>query len=119
MDLVAHIRDFFTAAHSWLRVKKDILNNLNIFPVPDGDTGTNMLNTIASVAECMQNEYDSLQELSGALIDSALWGARGNSGVILANFLKGFFNTIGQAGTETPSFTDLAALLDWPTCLTS
>ena len=107
MDTKVYIREYFSAAHSWLRIRKDILNNLNIFPVPDGDTGTNMLNTVASAAECMQKDFDTLQELSNALIDSALWGARGNSGVILANFFKGFFNSMGQCRTEEPGFKHL------------
>jgi len=111
MTAIEYIKEYFTAAHSWLRVKKDIVNKLNIFPVPDGDTGTNMLNTIASAAESVQEEHSSLASLSSALIDRALWGARGNSGVILANFLKGFFSRLTQSSNGEISFAGLASAL--------
>ena len=111
MNITDRIQEYLLAAHSWLKVKKDIVNNLNIFPVPDGDTGTNMLNTVASAAESVQEEYTALSDLGRNLIKKALWGARGNSGVILANFFKGFFNSLSLTGTEKPDFKDLAQAL--------
>ena len=66
------------------------LNNINVFPVADGDTGTNMALTMRSVADGALNSYeDSLYGMSRIVADSALMGARGNSGAILAQFFQG------------------------------
>lgn len=67
------------------------LNRMNVFPVPDNDTGTNMALTLQSVAEGAISCHDaSISEMSRRLADSALMGARGNSGAILAQFFQGF-----------------------------
>jgi DAK2 domain fusion protein YloV len=71
------------------------INNMNVFPVPDGDTGTNMLLTLNSIREELSklNDYSMKNVLEKALF-GALMGARGNSGVILSQILKGFFDII-------------------------
>ena len=85
----------FLAAAKNLDAKKEWINELNVFPVPDGDTGTNMSMTIMSAAR----EGDSLKsptmkELAKAISSGSLRGARGNSGVILSQLLRGFCKVI-------------------------
>lgn len=82
------------------------LNEINVFPVPDGDTGTNLALTLNSIAagaqECQQTSFD---KVSDAIADSALTGARGNSGVILAQFFQGLAEaTRGKVRLTTHSF---------------
>jgi len=82
--------DLVSAAAQALEVNRDTINALNVFPVPDGDTGTNMLLTVKSVLDDL-NGYasSSVAEISKKMASSALLGARGNSGLILAQFFKG------------------------------
>ena len=85
----------FLAGAKNLEVKKEWINELNVFPVPDGDTGTNMTLTIMSAVK----EVNSLTEvnmynLSKAISSGSLRGARGNSGVILSQLLRGFTKKI-------------------------
>ncbi len=71
------------------------INNLNVFPVPDGDTGTNMLLTLKAIKEeVFKLESYSIKKISESISFGALMGARGNSGVILSQILKGFFDII-------------------------
>jgi len=75
--------------------RQEYLNKINVFPVPDGDTGTNMAFTLTSIEEGIQNRvYSDIQQMSMAIADSALDGARGNSGAILAQFFVGFADGI-------------------------
>jgi DAK2 domain fusion protein YloV len=75
------------------------INDLNVFPVPDGDTGTNMLLTLKSVREELLKLKDfSLKSVLDTASFGALMGARGNSGVILSQILKGFFDIIVKSG---------------------
>ena len=81
-----------------LEQNKKIVDALNVFPVPDGDTGTNMFLTIKSaVAETNKITENDLPTLAEALSKGALRGARGNSGVITSQILKGFCSVIGQS----------------------
>ncbi|MBC7333214.1 MAG: DAK2 domain-containing protein [Actinobacteria bacterium] len=75
------------------------INSLNVFPVPDGDTGTNMLLTLKSIREELTNEGESfsLKTLAERISFGALMGARGNSGVILSQILKGFLDVVKSA----------------------
>ncbi|HZX20993.1 MAG TPA: DAK2 domain-containing protein [Clostridia bacterium] len=74
-----------------LEKNKDIVNSLNVFPVPDGDTGTNMSLTMQSaVREINAAKIDTLESVSGAAANGSLMGARGNSGVILSQLFRGF-----------------------------
>ena len=75
--------------------RQEYLNKINVFPVPDGDTGTNMAYTLTSIEEGIQNNaYSDIKKMSMAIADSALDGARGNSGAILAQFFVGFADGI-------------------------
>ena len=78
-----------------LEIKKNWINELNVFPVPDGDTGTNMTLTIMSAATEVNKLSDaSIDELAKAISAGSLRGARGNSGVILSQLLRGFTKVI-------------------------
>ncbi|MDD7268159.1 MAG: DAK2 domain-containing protein [Lachnospiraceae bacterium] len=81
----------FLAGAKNIEVKKEWINELNVFPVPDGDTGTNMTMTImAAAAEVAAVTEISMQAVCKAISSGALRGARGNSGVILSQLLRGF-----------------------------
>ena len=87
----------FLAGAKNLELKKEWINELNVFPVPDGDTGTNMTMTIMSaVREVQELEKISMKELSKAISSGSLRGARGNSGVILSQLLRGFTKGIRE-----------------------
>lgn len=75
--------------------RQEYLNKINVFPVPDGDTGTNMAYTLTTIEEGVRNKiYKDIKSMSMAIADSALDGARGNSGAILAQFFVGFSDGI-------------------------
>lgn len=81
----------FLAGAKNLEVKKEWINELNVFPVPDGDTGTNMTLTIMSAANEVRGlDNPSMEALAKAISSGSLRGARGNSGVILSQLLRGF-----------------------------
>lgn len=85
----------FLAGASNLESKKELINELNVFPVPDGDTGTNMTMTIMAAAKAVENVVPmNMEELCKAISGGSLRGARGNSGVILSQLLRGFTKTI-------------------------
>src|SRR5574344_1191103 len=87
-----------------LEVNKSYIDSLNVFPVPDGDTGTNMSLTMASaVKEINATESQSIDVLAAAFSKGALKGARGNSGVISSQIMKGF-------AVETKKKNSLSAL---------
>ena len=93
----ALLRKMFLAGAKNLESKKEIINELNVFPVPDGDTGTNMTLTILSaVREVNQAQDKSMKALSKAMSSGSLKGARGNSGVILSQLLRGFSKVVGN-----------------------
>ena len=74
-----------------LEAKKEWINELNVFPVPDGDTGTNMTLTIMSAASEVNNLSErTMETVAKAISSGSLRGARGNSGVILSQLLRGF-----------------------------
>lgn len=73
-----------------LEAKKDWINELNVFPVPDGDTGTNMTMTIISAVKEVSASADDMKSVCKAISSGSLKGARGNSGVILSQLLRGF-----------------------------
>ena len=81
----------FLAGAQNIEAKKEFINELNVFPVPDGDTGTNMTLTILSAAkEVSAIANPNMENLSKAISSGSLRGARGNSGVILSQLLRGF-----------------------------
>ena len=102
-----NLRNAFEAATRCLERQKDAINALNVFPVPDGDTGTNMLLTMRSVNEwCGQAPASSVGAVTEAMARGALLGARGNSGVILSQFFHGLSQ--GLKGKEESNSEDLA-----------
>ena len=87
----------FLAGAKNLEAKKEWINELNVFPVPDGDTGTNMSMTIMSAAKAVSElENPTMKELAKAISSGSLRGARGNSGVILSQLFGGFTKVIAE-----------------------
>ncbi len=104
------LRDMFIAATDWLEKSALDIDALNVFPVPDGDTGTNMLLTMRSTIEEAYRAPDhSASAVSQAIATGALMGARGNSGVILSQIWRGVAQ--GLAGKEKFTGKDLADAL--------
>ena len=104
------LREMFSAAASWLEKSSAEIDALNVFPVPDGDTGTNMLLTMRSTIEEAYRAPDhSASAVSQAIATGALMGARGNSGVILSQIWRGVAQGLAGKGKFTGS--DLADAL--------
>lgn len=94
------LQNLFGAGGVWLERNVAVVNSLNVFPVPDGDTGTNMLLTMqAAVREARAVSSRSAGEVCAALSHGALLGARGNSGVILSQILRGFARALDHHET--------------------
>ena len=94
VDILAKM---FLAGAQNIEAKKDYINELNVFPVPDGDTGTNMSMTIMSAAkEVKALENPDMVAIAKAISSGSLRGARGNSGVILSQLLRGFTKEIRE-----------------------
>ena len=90
------------AALTWLRTNQEVVNALNVFPVPDGDTGTNMTLTMqAAWDEIKDSPENHFGKMSKAVAHGALMGARGNSGVILSQLWRGFAKGVGDQPTLT------------------
>lgn len=101
----------FQGAVDLLEQSRDHIDSLNVFPVPDGDTGSNMYQTLtAALKEALLIETDNIGMVALAAARGALVGARGNSGVILSQFLQGF--ALALSSIENASASDLAAALD-------
>jgi len=98
-DLSRAVRTF----EALLRAQKEVINRLNVYPVPDGDTGTNMALTMASVAQRLGElpENAPLGDVTGAIAMASLMGARGNSGVILSQMLRGLLADLSPVGEVT------------------
>ena len=89
------LRKMFLSGARNLEIRKNWINELNVFPVPDGDTGTNMTMTIMSAAgDVNAIPNPTIDDLAKAISSGSLRGARGNSGVILSQLLRGFTNAI-------------------------
>jgi DAK2 domain fusion protein YloV len=94
----SQLRDMFAAAAAWLEKHADSVNAINVFPVPDGDTGTNMYLTMRSVMEEAWRCPDGgVGAIMAAMSRGALMGARGNSGVILSQIIRGMARGVGEA----------------------
>ena len=99
----AMLRKMVISGANYLEENKEYVNSLNVFPVPDGDTGTNMSLTMkSSVKELNMCTTNDMETICDAISKGALKGARGNSGVILSQIMKGF----------TSYFTNLKEILD-------
>ncbi|MCL1886073.1 MAG: DAK2 domain-containing protein [Dehalococcoidia bacterium] len=107
----SEFRNMFAAAASWLEKSASEIDALNVFPVPDGDTGTNMLLTMRSTIEASYNvgESTSVGAIARAMSNGALMGARGNSGVILSQIWSGI--ATGLSNKDTIDGKDLAGAL--------
>lgn len=90
------LRKMFLSGAKNLELNKEMINELNVFPVPDGDTGTNMTLTIISAAKAVNDlpKDATIDQLARAISSGSLRGARGNSGVILSQLLRGFTKAI-------------------------
>lgn len=105
------LRRAFRLAFDRLEENRETVNALNVFPVPDGDTGTNMSLTLRSgVERCPDDDSVTAGQVAGDLAQGTFFGARGNSGVILSQFFKGFSDALQGKDLCGPS--DLALALD-------
>lgn len=103
-------RDMFVSGANNLQNNKDLVDKLNVFPVPDGDTGTNMSLTISyAIKELSKVENDDITNVGKALSKGSLMGARGNSGVILSQIIRGIAKSV--EGKEALNVVDLANAL--------
>ncbi|HET6578494.1 MAG TPA: DegV family protein, partial [Gemmatimonadales bacterium] len=94
-------RSLFAAA-DWVAAGREEINRINVFPVPDGDTGTNFSLTLRAVADALRALGDApLPETARTAARAAVLGARGNSGMMLAHFLLGFAESLGDRPTAT------------------
>src|SRR5215471_6576615 len=107
----ADLRAALTAASTWLTTNAERINALNVFPVPDGDTGTNMSMTLQAAVDDLSRlgEDASVAQVARAAYEAAMLGARGNSGVILSQLLRGFAEALATEDMLTPD--GLAAAL--------
>jgi fatty acid kinase/fatty acid kinase fatty acid binding subunit len=102
-------RSLFAAA-DWVAAGRDEINRINVFPVPDGDTGTNFSLTLRAVADALRALGDApLPDTARTMARAAVLGARGNSGMMLAHFLMGFAESLGDRPAATTR--DVAAAL--------
>ena len=103
------LRQAMLGAEAYMTLYRDAANALNVFPVPDGDTGTNMLLTLRAGIEQMNKDahLEAAGDVAESIATGAFWGARGNSGVILSQLLRGFAD--GVAGSETIETSDAVA----------
>ncbi|MBK7318978.1 MAG: DAK2 domain-containing protein [Anaerolineales bacterium] len=94
------LKRLIDAGLTWLRTNKETVNALNVFPVPDGDTGTNMVLTLqAAWNEVKDSGTRNLGEMAAMVSKGALMGARGNSGVITSQILRGFSRGVHEKAT--------------------
>ena len=96
--------DVFSAGYRNLKQNMAVVNDLNVFPVPDGDTGTNMVYTLGGGFNSTRPQ-ENVGEYLEALARAVLLSARGNSGVIFSQFIRGFAR--GLKGKEKLVFADL------------
>ncbi|WP_176759027.1 DAK2 domain-containing protein [Alkaliphilus peptidifermentans] len=105
-----HLKSMIIEGANSLEKNKQMINSLNVFPVPDGDTGTNMSLTMQSaVKEVKKCTSTSIEDIANALANGSLMGARGNSGVILSQLFRGFAK--GIKGKSKLSSMDIAKAL--------
>jgi len=108
----AAFQQMFIHAAAAIHEKRQAVNDLNVFPVPDGDTGTNMSLTIAAAAaEMKKKRFDSAGQVASTAAGALLRGARGNSGVILSLLFRGFAKAVKDC--ETIDGRDFAIALDY------
>lgn len=107
---VKMLKRMFLGASNLLDKNKDYINSMNVFPVPDGDTGLNMSMTLRSAVTEVENVgNNNLVELTEGIAHGALKGARGNSGVITSQILKGMMSVFGKTNDNNPITTRVFA----------
>ena len=101
----ADLRAALESASAWLSANAERINALNVFPVPDGDTGTNMSMTLQAAVDSLQRLGPDVpvNEVARTVYEAAMLGARGNSGVILSQLLSGFSQALAGATALTPA----------------
>ncbi|MBQ9420356.1 MAG: DAK2 domain-containing protein [Lachnospiraceae bacterium] len=103
------LKKCFIAGTKNLDANKDYINELNVFPVPDGDTGTNMTMTVMTAARALDELEDpDMQQLVKAMSSGSLRGARGNSGVIMSQLIRGFCKAVGDNEVIDAALADAA-----------
>lgn len=95
------LRRIVTTFRDAMKVHAPAINKLNVYPVPDGDTGTNMFRTLEAVVAELEGAADDLASTCTAISHGSLMGARGNSGVILSQILRGFSHTLSGHASES------------------
>jgi uncharacterized protein len=104
------LKKAFRTGTAWIEVHVEDVNALNVFPVPDGDTGTNMLLTCQSACDEVDRGAETIADVMHAIAHGSLMGARGNSGVILSQILRGMARSIdNKPGLTTQDFADALA----------
>src|ERR1700730_13536004 len=100
----ADVKAALQMAAAWLSANAERINALNVFPVPDGDTGTNMSMTLQAAVDALQHLGDDVpvSEVAKTAYDAAMLGARGNSGVILSQLLSGLSQALADTIELTP-----------------
>ena len=94
------LKEYVEASLTWLRANQQVVNALNVFPVPDGDTGTNMVLTMQAAYDEIANSAEhNFGKMAHAVAHGALMGARGNSGVILSQLWRGFARAVDSNAT--------------------
>jgi hypothetical protein len=109
----AELRRALRTALDGLQAHRTQIDDANVYPVPDGDTGTNLVMTMESVVRALDGVPDRPAEVARAVTQSSLTGARGNSGVILAQFLRGLCEGIGAGPEEAGIALKRAAELSY------
>ena len=98
MDIV-RARELAGSALAWLEASRQRINDLNVYPVPDGDTGTNLTLTVRAIVEALErSDATGPEAVAKELSDAALRGAHGNSGVIFSQVVRGFADVLGKHG---------------------
>ena len=96
------LRRILISGAKWVKKHEDYLNELNVYPVPDGDTGSNMSMTLETMKNDLENDTtkkSSMSEVKDVIEEAVLMGARGNSGIILSQIITGFISTCTFSGS--------------------
>ena len=104
---VEAVRDLARAALQNLEANRQRIDDLNVYPVPDGDTGTNLTLTLRKVVEAIEeSEAESREALATEVSQAALKAAKGNSGVIFSQIVRGFADVLGTDDASDPGATE-------------
>jgi len=106
-----HLKDAIFAGESLLKKEMDFINAINVYPVADADTGTNMYNTVRGIAELIEHvDEDRADKMAETIAEAGLEAARGNSGTILSQYFWGFAEAV--QGKKSLTVSDLAVALE-------